>query len=62
MSEVVKGRAFPKMQRIASAINVEEVDELVNDRLPGMPLLGLLTGTLLSLALWGAVAIIAWTL
>ena len=50
------------MQRIASAINVEEVDELVNDRLPGMPLLGLLTGTLLSLALWGAVAIIAWTL
>ena len=50
------------MQRVANAMNVEEVDELVNDRLPGMPFVGLLMGTVLSLALWGAVAIIAWTL
>jgi len=50
------------MQRVASAMNLEEVDELVNDRLPGMPFVGLLMGTVLSLALWGAVAIIAWTL
>jgi hypothetical protein len=56
-----EGRASP-MQRVASVMNPEEVDELVNDRLPGMPFLGLLTGAVLSLALWGAVAIIAWTL
>jgi hypothetical protein len=50
------------MQRVANALNLDDVDELINDRLPGMPLLGLLTGTVLSLAIWGAVALLAWTL
>jgi hypothetical protein len=40
---------------------VEEPDELVNDRIPGMPLLGLLTGAVLSFAIWGAVAVIAFS-
>jgi hypothetical protein len=39
----------------------DDLDELVNDRLPGMPLLGLLSGTMVSLAIWAAVAVIAWT-
>jgi hypothetical protein len=50
------------MQRVANALNLDDVDELINDRLPGMPLLGLLTGTVLSMAIWGAVALLAWTL
>jgi hypothetical protein len=50
------------MQRIAHHLeDLDEADELVNDRLPGMPLLGFLTGALLSLALWGAVAVVALT-
>ncbi|MDX2170511.1 MAG: hypothetical protein SF182_25790 [Deltaproteobacteria bacterium] len=49
------------MQRIAQSFEgVEETDELVNDRLPGMPLLGFLTGTVLSLALWAGLAVLAW--
>jgi hypothetical protein len=34
-------------------------DELGNDRLPGMPLLGFVTGALLSLVIWGALAFVA---
>jgi hypothetical protein len=49
------------MQRVAHADEFEDADELVNDRIPGLPLLGFLTGTLFSLAIWGAVAVIAWT-
>jgi hypothetical protein len=42
--------------------NFDEADELVNDRLPGMPMLGFFTGTVLSLAIWGAVAmVVAWS-
>jgi hypothetical protein len=50
------------MERLAYPIEeIEETDdELVNDRIPGMPLLGFFTGTLLSLAIWGAVAVLAW--
>jgi len=48
------------MQRFAE-ISERDEDELVNDRLPGMPLLGLLSGTVLSLGIWAAVAVIAWT-
>ena len=33
----------------------------INDRIPGMPLLGFFTGTVLSLAIWGAVAVLALT-
>lgn len=40
---------------------LEEPDELVNDRIPGMPLLGLLTGAVLSIAIWGAVVVIAFS-
>jgi len=48
------------MERLANHFDeLEEPDELVNDRIPGMPLLGLLTGALLSFAIWGAVAVIA---
>jgi len=41
---------------------VNEPDELGLDRLPGMPMLGFFTGTVLSLAIWGAVALVAWGL
>ena len=48
------------MQRIAYHVDeMEEADELTNDRLPGMPLVGFLTGAMLSLAIWGAVAVVA---
>lgn len=50
------------MQRIAQTFDYEDTDELGNDRIPGLPLLGFLTGTVLSLAIWGAVAFIAWTI
>jgi hypothetical protein len=46
--------------RIARAFEWNEADELALDRLPGMPLVGFFTGTLLSLAIWGVVALIAW--
>jgi hypothetical protein len=50
------------MERLAYDFEeVEEPDELVNDRIPGMPLLGLLTGAVLSFAIWGAVAVIAFS-
>ncbi len=50
------------MQRTAHTFETfEDADELVNDRLPGMPLLGFLTGTVLSLAIWGFVAVLAWS-
>lgn len=39
---------------------LHDIDERALDRLPGTPLLGFFTGTLLSLAIWGAVALIAW--
>lgn len=42
--------------------DVREPDELGLDRLPGMPMLGFFTGTVLSLALWGAVALVVWSL
>lgn len=48
------------MQRIALQLDeLDEADELTNDRLPGMPLLGFVTGALLSLVIWGAVAVVA---
>ena len=40
--------------------DLHDIDELAFDRLPGTPLLGFFAGTLLSLGLWGAVALIAW--
>ncbi|MFN8641731.1 MAG: hypothetical protein U0802_08775 [Candidatus Binatia bacterium] len=49
------------MQRMAESLErYEDADELVNDRLPGMPLLGFLTGTILSLALWAGLVMLAW--
>lgn len=49
------------MTKVAHTLErYEEVDELGNDRLPGMPLLGFLTGTVLSLALWAGLAMLAW--
>jgi hypothetical protein len=49
------------MERIARSFDrMDETDELVNDRLPGMPLLGFLTGTVLSLGLWAGLAVLAW--
>jgi hypothetical protein len=47
------------MPRIAESLERYE-DELGNDRLPGMPLLGFLAGTVLSLALWAGLAMLAW--
>lgn len=50
------------MQRLAYPLEeLDDTDELANDRLPGMPLVGFLTGAVLSLAIWGAVAILAWS-
>jgi hypothetical protein len=50
------------MERLAYPIEeIEEADELVNDRIPGMPLLGFFTGAAVSLAIWGAVAFLAWS-
>ncbi len=51
------------MERLAYPLEEfdDTTDELANDRLPGMPLVGFLTGTVLSLAIWGAVAILAWS-
>jgi len=49
------------MQRVAQGHELDDADELMNDRIPGLPLLGFLTGTLLSVAIWGAVVVIAWT-
>ena len=49
------------MQRIAQTFDFDDTDELVNDRIPGMPLLGFLSGAVLSIAIWTAVAVIAWT-
>ena len=50
------------MERIARTIEqLDDADELVNDRIPGMPLLGFVTGTVLSLVIWGALAVIAWS-
>jgi hypothetical protein len=37
-------------------------DELEMDRLPGMPFLGFLTGTVLSLTIWAAFGLVAWQL
>ena len=37
-----------------------EVDELDVDRLPGMPMIGLFTGTVLSLTIWVTVGFVAW--
>jgi hypothetical protein len=49
------------MEHLAHSLErMDETDELVNDRLPGMPLLGFLTGTVLSLALWAGLAVLAW--
>jgi hypothetical protein len=49
------------MQRIAHTLErYEDRDELSNDRLPGMPLLGFLTGTVISLAIWAGLAMLAW--
>lgn len=49
------------MPRAAHTLtHYEDADELVNDRLPGMPLLGFLTGTVLSLGLWAGLAMLAW--
>jgi hypothetical protein len=51
------------MQRLANTFTrFDDADELSNDRLPGMPLVGFLTGTAVSLAMWGAVAaLLAWS-
>jgi hypothetical protein len=48
------------MERTAYRLeDIDEVDELTNDRIPGLPLLGFFTGTVLSLAIWLAVAVVA---
>jgi hypothetical protein len=49
------------MQRIAHNFDFDDADELVNDRIPGMPLIGFLSGAVLSIGIWAAVAVIAWT-
>jgi hypothetical protein len=49
------------MPRVAQSLKrYEDADELGNDRLPGMPLVGFLTGTILSLAIWAGLAMLAW--
>jgi len=45
---------------VHSLERTEDTDELVNDRLPGMPLLGFVTGTVVSLAMWAGLAVLAW--
>ena len=48
------------MQRLAYRVEeLEDIDELSDDRLPGMPLVGFITGALMSLVIWGAVAVVA---
>jgi hypothetical protein len=42
--------------------SVSSADELGLDRLPGMPLLGFFAGTVLSLAIWGAFMLIAYSI
>jgi hypothetical protein len=50
------------MQELANTLErFDDADELSNDRLPGMPLLGFLTGALFGLVMWGAVAMLVWT-
>ncbi len=50
------------MQRVAHTFEAfDETDELANDRLPGMPMLGFFAGTVLSLAIWGVVVLVAWS-
>ena len=50
------------MERVAYQIEeIDDTDELVNDRIPGMPLLGFLTGAVVSLAIWGGIAFLAWS-
>ena len=50
------------MERLAYPIEeIDEVDELINDRIPGMPLLGFFTGAVVSLAIWGGIAFLAWS-
>ncbi len=41
---------------------LDDADDFGIDRLPGMPMLGFLAGTVLGLGLWGAVWVIAWRL
>ncbi len=48
--------------RVARIDDMDEMDELGFDRLPGMPLLGFFTGTLLSLVIWGTAVVFAWHL
>jgi hypothetical protein len=58
----IKGTGACKMERTAYHLDeLDEADEFINDRIPGMPLLGFFTGTVLSLAIWGAVAFLALT-
>jgi hypothetical protein len=50
------------MQRVAHTFEAfDEPDELANDRLPGMPMLGFFAGTVLSLAIWSVVVLVAWS-
>ncbi|MEO8602054.1 MAG: hypothetical protein ABI629_05705 [bacterium] len=48
------------MEHLAHIQRIDRTDELVNDRLPGMPLLGFLTGTIFSLAMWAGLAVLVW--
>jgi hypothetical protein len=49
------------MPKVAHSLRrYEDSDELGNDRLPGMPLLGFLTGAVFSLAMWAGLAMLAW--
>ncbi|MGH7785464.1 MAG: hypothetical protein ACRERC_01280 [Candidatus Binatia bacterium] len=48
------------MERVADTLKrFDEADELVNDRLPGMPMLGFFTGAVVSMGIWAALAVLA---
>jgi len=49
------------MPRVAHTFASDEPDGLANDRLPGMPFLGFFAGAVLGLAIWGFVALVAWS-
>ena len=43
-------------------IEADREDDSGSDRLPGMPLLGFFIGATISLALWGLLGWVAWSL
>ena len=58
-----RGRPLMNTQTgVIGRIEELEADELVFDRVPGMPLLGFFLGSAFGLAIWLAVGWVAWRL